>query len=88
MTGLVVVAVVSTAAVITGYQYHQGLKKGRADVAWRFEQIARTTSKGAINLEREGEQITLALAGNPDISHPPGSAVEHPLVDTMAALLR
>lgn len=87
MAGLVVVAVVLTAAVITGYQYHQGLEQGRADVAWRFEQIARTTSKGAINLEREGEQITLALAGNPDISHPPGSAVEHPLVDNMAALL-
>ncbi|MGD2008657.1 MAG: HD domain-containing phosphohydrolase [Cellvibrionales bacterium] len=87
MAGLVIVAVALTAGVITTYQTYLGWKNGRANVAWRFEQIARTTSKGAINLEREGEQITLALAGNPDVSHPPGSAVEHPLVDSMAALL-
>ena len=87
MAGLVIFAVVLTAGVITTYQTYLGWKNGRANVAWRFEQIARTTSKGAINLEREGEQITLALAGNPDVSHPPGSAVEHPLVDSMAALL-
>ncbi len=87
LIGMVLLVVVLTSGVVAAVLVPVGLRARRAEAEERFEEISRRVSRGAMRLEREGEQIAVALAANPDISHPLSDSVEHPLVDGMSALL-
>ncbi len=87
LIGMVLLVVVLTSGGVAALLVPLEFKDRKAEAEERFEEISRRISRGAMRLEREGEQIAVALAANPDISHPLSDSVEHPLVDGMSALL-
>ena len=87
LAGLVVLSILVTSGATILVQSRGDFDRSKQEAEERFALIAKGTSRRAMQMEREGEQIALALAVNPDISHPLGAQVEHPLVDGMAALL-
>ncbi len=87
LLGLVILPILLTSGAITLLQASREFVDRKGEAEERFRLITHQITLGASNLEREGEQIALALASNPDINHPLGDSVEHPLIDGMSALL-